>query len=578
MSEPISGPPATLCDDKDTLSVDEDRVITSESQPLASLARQDVLANQANLEEIEANAKSDITADTSLVVPRNQNHEKLQDNGSNASQNIRPIVRSDAETAERNPQTNMNVVQQSEPQQEMTSTENLPQLGSLDYQQKHATKVYPTEPQKAMVQAEQPNPQDKVNEVEIKDTTDDNLEPVIYLENSQSAESELETIKNSTERKIQSEKNASFTEREICDKRLNKDPERDCHSQKLKVLKEQNYKTSSTAVTPTRAISTTPTLKTVVTKPTSTAGLRVSPNNITPPTNSWLWRQSEIMATTPSRRDGISASEEMVRRSKGANFIIQVCLLLKLPSMTIYAATVYLQRFYQRFSLKYYQEYEIGATCVLLATKIEETNRYLRDIVIAVVKVAMKNFKLLITEQSKDFWRWRDVIIYMEEILLEGLCFDLNLESPFAYLEKYVDQLEINNVAVLCKSAWAFVNDSARTYLGIVFPANIIAGAGLYWAAKYNNTHYRLPKSLERKALTSNSIEPVTWLQALKLPRNDVKKCVASLVKFYEDLPILKEIGATYHKRHLESGEDRKRKATESAEPSTEPVRKQVRL
>lgn len=47
----------------------------------------------------------------------------------------------------------------------------------------------------------------------------------------------------------------------------------------------------------------------------------------------------------------------------------------------------------------------IAATALFLANKVEENCRKTKDIIIAVAKVAQKNAKLIIDEQSKEYWR-----------------------------------------------------------------------------------------------------------------------------------------------------------------------------
>lgn len=152
--------------------------------------------------------------------------------------------------------------------------------------------------------------------------------------------------------------------------------------------------------------------------------------------------------------------------------------------MTISTAAVFLHRFYMRYSLKDYHYYDIGATSLFLATKCEETGRKLKDIVIACCKVAQKNDNLVVDEQSKEYWRWRDVVLYNEEILLEALCFDLVIDHPYTPLKVYWKKC--GGGRELARCAWAFVNDSIRTTISLMYRPNVVAGAALYFAAQYN--------------------------------------------------------------------------------------------
>lgn len=243
-----------------------------------------------------------------------------------------------------------------------------------------------------------------------------------------------------------------------------------------------------------------------------------------PPKNKWLFSSYELSNFTPSVREGMPSKVEMIQRSKGVNFIVQVGSHLKLPQMTVTAASTFLHRFYLRYSLKRYHYYDMGATCLFLATKVEETNRRLRDVAVACTKIASKNPKLIVDEQSKDYWRWRDIILLNEDILLEALCFDMSLDSPYSLLSNYVDKLGVSHLSALKKCAWAFVNDSCRTTLCVMFPTNVISAAAIYWASKY--TKNDIP------TLPQDSC----WWDLISVDKSDIKEACNIMADLYESL------------------------------------------
>ena len=73
-------------------------------------------------------------------------------------------------------------------------------------------------------------------------------------------------------------------------------------------------------------------------------------------------------------------------------------------------------------------------------------------------RFSQRNWELEIDEQSKEYWRWRDIILYTEEHLLEALCFDFDVVHPYDYLLELVNRFTPGNGA-LGKCAWAFIND-----------------------------------------------------------------------------------------------------------------------
>jgi protein BUR2 len=127
---------------------------------------------------------------------------------------------------------------------------------------------------------------------------------------------------------------------------------------------------------------------------------------------------------------------------------------------------------------------EIAAVSLLLATKTEENIRRLKDIIVACCRVAQKNANLVVDEQSKDYWRWRDTLLLNEDILLEHLCFDLTVECTHTLLFELIKKLKQASNKELRNAAWAFVNDSSMTVLCLRFPPRVVAHAALYFGAK----------------------------------------------------------------------------------------------
>ena len=102
----------------------------------------------------------------------------------------------------------------------------------------------------------------------------------------------------------------------------------------------------------------------------------------------------------------------------------------------------------------------MGATALFIASKAEEMGRRLQHLIMASYKVAQKNNNAEITQDSKEYWTWRDIILYNEELMLEALCYDLTITHPYQsileFQKKYTpdpDQKEITKIA------WALVND-----------------------------------------------------------------------------------------------------------------------
>jgi hypothetical protein len=288
--------------------------------------------------------------------------------------------------------------------------------------------------------------------------------------------------------------------------------------------------------------------------------------------NQWLFSEDEV-ASSPSIIDGLSPAEERYRRAKGVNFITQAAILLKLPQLTIAVASVFFHRFFMRISMMSEKapekdvlrihhyvgpspstttpttwrlphsrshanlkakdppltfdplEQNIAATALFLATKTEENCRKTKEIIIAVAKVAQKNASLIIDEQSKEYWRWRDNILYQEETMLEYLTFDVVWKPPYTYLRDFIQRLQMQENKSLLNVAWAFLNDSFLTTLCLLMPSKDIAIAAIYFGAKFHGT--AIPDEKEK-----------AWWEQLGGTEEKVAQAINVMTEFWRENPL----------------------------------------
>lgn len=329
----------------------------------------------------------------------------------------------------------------------------------------------------------------------------------------------------------------------------------------------------------------------------------------------WLFTDAEILSS-PSILDGLDPAEERCRRAKGVNFILQVGMLLKIPQLTLSVASVFFHRFYMRRSLDVEHqplqalhhyvrsskdhtpspssalalpppshwklprskshhhhkakdhsltydslEQNIAATALFLATKTEENCRKTKEIVIAVAKVAQKNTSLIIDEQSKEYWRWRDSILLYEELMLELLTFDVVLQSPYKFLYRYLQQLQIETNKKVRDVAWSFINDSCMTTLCLRMSASDIAMGAVYFAVKFNNE--TIPDDEHGGA----------WWEQLNGDSDLIVKAVGIMNDFWHDNPLKiadKPYGSAEYASSQEDLENTRRRGDSDAASSVE--------
>ena len=246
----------------------------------------------------------------------------------------------------------------------------------------------------------------------------------------------------------------------------------------------------------------------------------------------WLFTEAELLLAPSIIDGGLPPEKERENRSKGVNFILQAGIMLKLPQITLATASVFLHRFYMRQSmvdlpgrLPGYHYYSMAATCLFLATKVEENCRKMKELVVACVRVAQKDLNKLVDEQDKEYWRWRDNILHSEDVLLEALCFDLSLEAPYKTLFELLLQLRHETHKRLRNAAWAFVNDSCLTMLCLLFSSRTIAASAVYMSAKHARVTFP----------DDESGEP--WWRSIGVDIADVRRACNYMAETYENVP-----------------------------------------
>jgi protein BUR2 len=163
-----------------------------------------------------------------------------------------------------------------------------------------------------------------------------------------------------------------------------------------------------------------------------------------------------------------------------------------------------------------------------LANKVEENCRKTKDIIIAVAKVAQKNAKLIIDEQSKEYWRWRDSILTYEEVMLEQLTFDLMIDNPYRHLYELLGRLDIVHNKELRQAAWAFCNDACLTAIPLLIDARDVAISAIFFASISTNQQI-------------DDIKGQPWWKSLRGNEELCRTAIDVIVQFYTENPLRKQ-------------------------------------
>lgn len=86
-----------------------------------------------------------------------------------------------------------------------------------------------------------------------------------------------------------------------------------------------------------------------------------------------------------------------------------------------------------------------------------------------------KNEKLTLAEGSKEFIKWKDTIIFHEEIILAELCYELVVDQPYDLMLELTRRLRAPKR--VAQAAWSVVNDTYKTTACLRYPMNELAAA-----------------------------------------------------------------------------------------------------
>lgn len=204
--------------------------------------------------------------------------------------------------------------------------------------------------------------------------------------------------------------------------------------------------------------------------------------------SNWIVGEDVYQSGTASRKDGIDVATENRSRAKTVLFIEELGLELQCNRIVVATACVFFHRFFYLQSFKKHNRFVIGATCLFLASKVEEEQRKLSYIVTAWMNLRRRRGE---TVEDKETNEVTNKMLLVERILLQTLCFDMQIVHPFSplldlikNLKDYIDQehkLELRQAAI------SFVNDSLRSPLCLCQDPKHIAATAFYLATMHLN-------------------------------------------------------------------------------------------
>ncbi|KAJ2725563.1 hypothetical protein GGI07_001191 [Coemansia sp. Benny D115] len=243
--------------------------------------------------------------------------------------------------------------------------------------------------------------------------------------------------------------------------------------------------------------------------------------------NQWLFSKEDLLntpsenaqyySTPPDGKQSTPAACEPNWRTRGCTFIHNVVKRLDLHQIVASTACVFFHRFYMRQSVANNHQYQVAGACVLLATKVEEHKRSLKEVAKACAAQALKGD----TSKFADVYeKWQRILKRMEISVLENCCFDLDIVHPYVFIDTLA--MDFGIPVFVARSATAHVNDTMRSTICLLYRPQVVAVAALYFAMSVRGYGYRGGNLLEARNIDIS-------LSA----QHEVEACLLDILDFY---------------------------------------------
>jgi len=200
---------------------------------------------------------------------------------------------------------------------------------------------------------------------------------------------------------------------------------------------------------------------------------------------------------TPSSLDGVQSDTEKLHRAFGCELIVQCGSILNLPHVVVVTGQNILNRFFYRKSLKRFDAFTVAMGSVLLASKVEESFKTLREFLFAFHYLYAQRKCLHIRAMElggQQYAIWKNELVMIERFILKELGFSLYniMDHPHKYILYFVKVL--NGSEELANVAWSYLNDSMRLDISLRYESTAIACAAIFLGAR--KIGFPLPESV----------------------------------------------------------------------------------
>lgn len=230
-------------------------------------------------------------------------------------------------------------------------------------------------------------------------------------------------------------------------------------------------------------------------------------------------------------------------RQQACIFMDKVGTRLGFPRRTIASAQLLYHRFHLFFPFASFNPHEVSISSLMLASKMEDTLKKLRDI--QMTAWVIRNIQEGGTGQGEPepliIESERSKLVGIERLLLETVCFDFGSgksaggKDLFGYVVAIGRHLRSSHG--LIHLAFRLAVDSCRTLVALTYPPHIIALACLYLASFFDPDHhnYSFGASASKPEKTEPHFE-VGWSRAFDTDTDDIEDICHSILDLFISL------------------------------------------
>jgi hypothetical protein len=234
----------------------------------------------------------------------------------------------------------------------------------------------------------------------------------------------------------------------------------------------------------------------------------------------------------PSLKDGMTAEEESMKRTKTCRFIEEAGRILKLPRVAVSTAMVFFHRFYAKHSFQQHDRFEVAVAAIVLAAKTEESPKKLNTVIMECHKLKTRGMQAgrnsasggasppppttspaMLDPKGEEFLKLKERILLLERVILHTIGFELSIDHPYKFfveqIKKLIDTRQLKykvappnlKTAQLCSKmmnelvqySMSFANDSMHTSLCLQFSPQLIATSCIYLAGQFAKVEPAVP-------------------------------------------------------------------------------------